>query len=190
MPVCLGTDEMNTRRHDQPVVRRQDGCAAAHARRRRLPHWPQAGRSPARRHARRRARDAARDRLGHLAAGCAADLVLLDLDTAAFTPLNDLTRQLVLLRGRQLGALPPSSAGSVVYDQGAWSPWTNARCAPRHAALRRCGDTRMRSGADALDAPYREMVRLAASRRRGLLTQPHRFLFSSQGPDPMKRLFP
>ena len=33
--------------------------------------------------------------LGQLAAGAAADLCLLDLDTHAFTPLNDLRRQLV-----------------------------------------------------------------------------------------------
>ncbi len=35
------------------------------------------------------------DRLGWLAPGRQADLVMLDLDTAAFTPLNDLDRQLV-----------------------------------------------------------------------------------------------
>ncbi len=35
------------------------------------------------------------DRLGRLAPGRQADLIMLDLDTAAFTPLNDLDRQLV-----------------------------------------------------------------------------------------------
>jgi 5-methylthioadenosine/S-adenosylhomocysteine deaminase len=35
------------------------------------------------------------DRLGRVAPGYLADLVLLDLDTLAFTPLNDLRRQLV-----------------------------------------------------------------------------------------------
>ncbi len=38
----------------------------------------------------RRAQD-----LGQLVVGAVADLILLDLDTHAFTPLNDLTRQLV-----------------------------------------------------------------------------------------------
>jgi 5-methylthioadenosine/S-adenosylhomocysteine deaminase len=33
--------------------------------------------------------------LGQLVPGAAADLILLDLDTHAFTPLNDLVRQLV-----------------------------------------------------------------------------------------------
>ena len=35
------------------------------------------------------------DDLGQLIAGAAADLILLDVDTHAFTPLNDLQRQLV-----------------------------------------------------------------------------------------------
>ena len=35
------------------------------------------------------------ERIGEIAVGAEADLVLLDLDTAAFTPLNDLSRQLV-----------------------------------------------------------------------------------------------
>lgn len=35
------------------------------------------------------------DRVGRIAAGYQADLILIDLDTLPFTPLNDLTRQLV-----------------------------------------------------------------------------------------------
>ena len=35
------------------------------------------------------------DQIGQIAPGFEADLILLDLDTIAFTPLNDLKRQLV-----------------------------------------------------------------------------------------------
>jgi 5-methylthioadenosine/S-adenosylhomocysteine deaminase len=95
VPLCLGTDEMNT--DDTVNVWAVAKTAAllstlvdADDR-----QWPRAAeflhaatRGGAR--AIRRAGD-----LGQLAVGAAADLILLDLDTHAFTPLNDLTRQLV-----------------------------------------------------------------------------------------------
>ena len=55
--------------------------------------------------------------LGMLAAGCDADVILLDLDTAAFTPLNDLPRQLVFCEdgGSVRTAIV---AGKVVFEYG------------------------------------------------------------------------
>ena len=95
VPLCLGSDEMNT---DDSVNLWFVAKTAA------LLHtlttseyrdWPQPAevlhaltRGGAR--ALRRGHD-----LGLLAPGAAADLILLDLDTPAFTPLNDLPRQLV-----------------------------------------------------------------------------------------------
>ena len=95
VPLCLGTDEMNT---DDTTNLWQVAKTAALLQTLtnaddRL--WPQAGeflhaatRGGAR--AIRRGAD-----LGQLLVGAAADLCLLDLDTHAFTPLNDLRRQLV-----------------------------------------------------------------------------------------------
>ena len=56
-------------------------------------------------------------RLGQLAPGCAADLALLDLDTLAFTPLNDLKRQLVFCEDGS-SVRYTIVAGRVVFDQG------------------------------------------------------------------------
>lgn len=95
VPLCLGTDEMNT---DDTTNLWQ--VAKTGALLQTLTHsdnrlWPKAGeflhaatRGGAR--AIRRSGD-----LGQLGVGALADLCLLDLDTHAFTPLNDLTRQLV-----------------------------------------------------------------------------------------------
>jgi 5-methylthioadenosine/S-adenosylhomocysteine deaminase len=93
--LCLGTDEMNT---DDTVnlwaVAKTAALLAtlcdADDRR-----WPRAAEFL---HAATRggARAIGRaDDLGQLKPGAAADLILLDLDTHAFTPLNDLTRQLL-----------------------------------------------------------------------------------------------
>lgn len=95
VPVCLGSDEMNTDDTTNmwsvaKIAALLQTLGADDYR-----DWPAAGemlaaltRGGAR--AMRRA-----DRIGRLAPGFAADLILLDLDTAAFTPLNDLRRQLV-----------------------------------------------------------------------------------------------
>jgi cytosine/adenosine deaminase-related metal-dependent hydrolase len=95
VPLCLGTDEMNTDDTTNLwLVAKTAG----------LLHtmtdaddrlWPQA---PEILHAATRggARAIRRESdLGQLTVGAAADLILLDLDTHAFTPLNDLRRQLV-----------------------------------------------------------------------------------------------
>jgi 5-methylthioadenosine/S-adenosylhomocysteine deaminase len=95
VPLCLGTDEMNT---DDTVNLWAVAKTAAllqtltDADDRRWPDAAQFLHAATRGGARaiRRAHD-----LGQLAVGALADLILLDLDTHAFTPLNDLTRQLV-----------------------------------------------------------------------------------------------
>ena len=57
------------------------------------------------------------DELGVLAPGRLADLVMLDLDTHAFTPLNDLRRQLVYCENGSSVRLT-MVAGSIVYEEG------------------------------------------------------------------------
>jgi 5-methylthioadenosine/S-adenosylhomocysteine deaminase len=117
VPVCLGTDEMNT---DDSVnlwfVAKTAGLIHNLA----SPDyttWPQpaeilhaATRSGAR--ALRRGSS-----FGQLAVGCEADITLLNLDTVAFTPLNDLKRQLVYCED---GASVRMTivAGRVVFEAG------------------------------------------------------------------------
>jgi 5-methylthioadenosine/S-adenosylhomocysteine deaminase len=57
------------------------------------------------------------DSLGAVEIGRLADLVLLDLDTLAFTPLNDLRRQLVYCENGS-SVLATMVAGRIVYQQG------------------------------------------------------------------------
>ncbi|MCB1714912.1 MAG: amidohydrolase family protein [Candidatus Competibacteraceae bacterium] len=57
------------------------------------------------------------DNLGRLKPGYAADITLLDLDTLAFTPLNDLQRQLVFCEDGS-SVRYTLVAGHVVYEQG------------------------------------------------------------------------
>ena len=130
VPICLGTDEMNT---DDTTNLWQVAKTAA------LlqtlgdtddRHWPRAGeflqaatRGGAR--AIRRAAD-----LGQLVVGAAADLCLLDLDTHAFTPLNDLRAPARLLRGRQLGTLHHRAR------RGGVCEWCDRPCGRSRAACR------------------------------------------------------
>jgi cytosine/adenosine deaminase-related metal-dependent hydrolase len=95
VPVCLGSDEMNTDDSVNPWFVAKTAALLHTLATPDYREWPQPAevltaltRGGAR--ALRRA-----DTLGQLAVGCAADLVLLDLDTVSFTPLNDLRRQLV-----------------------------------------------------------------------------------------------
>lgn len=54
---------------------------------------------------------------GQLAPGCQADLILVDLDTLPFTPLNDLHRQLVFCENGASVVLT-MVAGEVVVENG------------------------------------------------------------------------
>ncbi|CAN5376007.1 amidohydrolase family protein [soil metagenome] len=105
VPICLGTDEMNT---DDSVNLWFVGKTAAMLHTLSSPdwnHWPQPLEilhAMTRGGARALRRDAD---LGRLDVGRLADIALLDLDTTAFTPLNDVRRQLVQCE----------DGGSVVY---------------------------------------------------------------------------
>jgi 5-methylthioadenosine/S-adenosylhomocysteine deaminase len=55
--------------------------------------------------------------VGQITAGHQADLILIDLDTLAFTPLNDLRRQLVYCENGSSVRLT-MVAGEIVYEQG------------------------------------------------------------------------
>lgn len=117
VPLCIGTDEMNT---DDTANLWQAGKLAAMLATLDSPdyhRWPDAreilaaltsGGARALRQA---------DRLGRLAPGCAADVILLDLDTHAFTPLNDLRRQLVFCEDGS-SVRYTVVAGRVVVDDG------------------------------------------------------------------------
>ena len=96
VPICLGTDEMNTDDSVNLWLAAKIAALLQTLSARDYRTWP----GPAemltamtRGGARALRRS---DRLGQIAAGFAADIALVDLDTVSFTPLNDLRRQLVL----------------------------------------------------------------------------------------------
>jgi hypothetical protein len=113
-------------------------------------------------------------RIGQLAPGFAADLILLDLDTAAFTPLNDLRRQLVFCEDGS-SVRYTVVAGRVVHEGGrvttvdekALRAEARELMQDYRATLARAG-----SEADRLEPYYREMY-LQASGRVGLQRQLH-----------------
>lgn len=118
VPICLGTDEMNT---DDSVNLWFVGKTAALLHTLATPdydQWPQPQEilwSMTRGGARALRREAD---LGQLAVGCVADIALLDTDTVAFTPLNDLPRQLVHCEDG--GSVRFTIVdGRVVYEDGA-----------------------------------------------------------------------
>ena len=108
--------------------------------------------------------------IGTLKAGAKADIVLVDLDTSAFTPLNDLSRQLVYCE-------TGSSVRHVMVD-GAWVVRDSRLTALDEAAVR--AEIRdiarhfapQREAANAaareLEPYYREMVLRAHARDVGL----------------------
>ena len=130
VPICLGSDEMNT--DDTPNMWLVAKTAAllqtlATDEYRDWPAAPEMLAALTRGGARavRRA-----DRLGQLAPGFDADLVLLELDTPAFTPLNDLRRQLVFCEDGS-SVRYTVVAGRVVCENGRVRPWMPRRSAPR-----------------------------------------------------------
>jgi len=108
--------------------------------------------------------------IGRVAVGDQADLVLIDLDTLAFTPLNDLRRQLVYCENGSSVRMT-MVAGKIVYEQG-------SVVGIDEAALRReCREiaARQRSTNDAAGEVarewlpyYREMYLRAARRDVGM----------------------
>jgi cytosine/adenosine deaminase-related metal-dependent hydrolase len=103
--------------------------------------------------------------IGSLAAGKQADLILLDLDHPAFTPLNDIHRQLVYCANGSAVALT-MVAGCVVAEQGKVTSVdeaaVRAEIRERTAALLR-ELARTATAAERLEPYYREMYRRAAA---------------------------
>lgn len=152
VPVCLGSDEMNT---DDAVNLWQVTKTAALLHTLATPdyrRWPQpdevlqalwhGGARALRRE----------DDLGRLYVGAQADLVLLDLDSVAYTPLNDLPRQLVHCEDG--GSVRTTIvAGRVVFEGG--------RITTVHEpALRAEMRALMRSSAAQTESAAREAARL------------------------------
>ena len=170
VPVCLGSDEMNADDSANmwfvaktaallQTLGADDYC-----------EWPGAAemlaaltRGGAR--AMRRA-----DRIGQLAPGFAADVILLDLDTAAFTPLNDLRRQLVYCEDGS-SVRYTIVAGRVVCEDGRLvAVDEKAVRAEARALMAGYRDTLARAGREAqrLEPYYRAMYLKAAAQDVGM----------------------
>lgn len=105
-------------------------------------------------------------RLGQIAPGCEADLALLELDTLAFTPLNDLKRQLVYCEDGS-SVRYTIVAGRVVFERGAVTTVDEKALrseARELAAGQRDHLARARRDAGRLEPYYREMYVRAARR--------------------------
>ena len=110
------------------------------------------------------------DQLGRVEPGRLADLVLLDLDTLPFTPLNDLHRQLVYCENGSSVRLT-MVAGRIVYEAGAVTTLDEAalRAEARETfARRRPALDAARRAADRWLPSYRAMVAKAAAQDVGL----------------------
>ena len=110
------------------------------------------------------------DSIGQLAPGYQADLILIDLDTLAFTPLNDLIRQLVFCENGSSVRLT-MVAGRVVVEDGRVltldEPALKKEARELHKASRaQFGHTDR--AARALEPYYGEMVRRAAGTAVGM----------------------
>ena len=104
--------------------------------------------------------------LGQLVVGAAGDIALLDLDTAAFTPLNDVERQLVYAEtGSSVRHVVV--AGNVVVRDGRVTTLDERaiRAEARGLAAASRGDIRSAEAAAArLEPYYQKMVRMAHAR--------------------------
>ena len=108
--------------------------------------------------------------IGQVAVGHQADLILVDLDTLPFTPLNDLQRQLVYCEGGTSVRMT-LVAGRVVYDNGAVIGVDEKalRAEARDIAARRAvADASEADGAARWLPYYRDMYMKAAGRTVGL----------------------
>ena len=169
VPICLGSDEMNTDDTTNMWFVAKTAALLHTVARPEYRDWPAAPemlaaltRGGAR--ALRRA-----DRLGQLAPGFRADIALLDLDTHAFTPLNDLRRQLVFCEdGSSVRATIVE--GRVVYENGrvttvdekALRAEARELASASRATLARADDEARR-----LEPYYRQMYLKAAARDVG-----------------------
>ncbi|HEX4507867.1 MAG TPA: amidohydrolase family protein [Alphaproteobacteria bacterium] len=109
-------------------------------------------------------------RVGRLAPGYQADLILLDLDTLPFTPLNDLKRQLVYCESG--GSVRMTMvAGKVVVEDGRVTTVDEAalKAEAREHARRFAGNqSEVDRAAEALSPYYRKMYLRAAGRDVGM----------------------
>ena len=107
--------------------------------------------------------------IGQVTVGHQADLVLLDLDTLPFTPMNDLRRQLVYCESGTSVKLT-FVAGKVVYENGAVVGLDEAalRAEARAIAAKRAIDTSEAQSAARWLPHYRDMVRKAAAQEVGM----------------------
>ncbi len=108
--------------------------------------------------------------LGRLAPGYQADLILLDLDTLPFTPLNDLRRQLVYCESGGSVRLT-MVAGRIVFEDGRVTTVDEAalRAEAREYARRFAGNqSEVEQAASRLSPYYRTMYLTAAGREIGM----------------------
>jgi len=109
-------------------------------------------------------------RIGRVAPGYQADLILLDLDTLPFTPLNDLKRQLVYC-GAGGSVRLTMVAGQIVVEDGRVTTVDEAalRAEARDYARRFAGNqSEVDRAAAALSPYYRKMYLRAAGRDVGM----------------------
>ncbi|MDB5397938.1 MAG: 8-oxoguanine deaminase [Rhodospirillales bacterium] len=109
-------------------------------------------------------------KLGRIAPGYQADLIMVDLDTLPFTPLNDLKRQLVYCETGSSVRLT-MVAGRVVVEDGKVSTVDEAALraeARAHAARFAGNQSEVDQAAADLQPYYREMYLKAAGRQVGM----------------------
>ena len=110
------------------------------------------------------------DRIGRLARGYAADIVLLDLDTAAFTPCNDLVRQLVLCEDGS-SVRTTIVDGRVVFEDGRLTTVDERALRAEARSIAAAQAPRLAEAASAarrLDPYYRRMYLRASQQDVGL----------------------
>jgi 5-methylthioadenosine/S-adenosylhomocysteine deaminase len=164
VPICLGTDEMNTDDTTNlwAVAKTAALLQTLNDADNRL--WPRAAEflHAATRQGARAIRRA--DDLGQLKVGAAADVCLLDLDTHAFTPLNDLQRQLVYCEDGS-SVRTTIVNGEVVFEQGRVTTVDEKALRAEARALMHGYSTQMAAAsaqADQLEPVYRAMLERAA----------------------------
>jgi cytosine/adenosine deaminase-related metal-dependent hydrolase len=116
------------------------------------------------------------DRIGAIAPGMQADLIMLDLDTLPFTPLNDLDRQLVYCENGASVRLT-MVAGAIVARDGKLLTIDEAalRAEARELAAGLAGPAQTEQAAAAYLPYYRDMYLRAAAVDLGMLRAvPHR----------------
>jgi cytosine/adenosine deaminase-related metal-dependent hydrolase len=104
--------------------------------------------------------------IGQITAGYQADLIMLDLDTHAFTPLNDLTRQLVYCESGSSVRMT-MVAGEIVYENGCVRGIDERaiRAEAREQAARLARDNRAANEQALQWLPFYRQMYLKAARR-------------------------